>query len=168
MVLCQSLYCVQESFLSRHLEEVSCMRHSADSFVGPADGALPDITDGPAAQIREFIANEDHRLRRRYVKELNDSIIGNVGLPASHSCSGAEAAQYIDACINATEAILKARHSAYSPLRWLWYLRRTPDELFIATIRLRMVMTDCSPNVLHGCSTLQISALYRKHRFGFP
>ncbi|MPW04848.1 hypothetical protein GCT19_04150 [Paraburkholderia sp. CNPSo 3155] len=43
---------------------------------------------------------------------------------------GAEAAEYLEQFIAATQAHIQREHSGYGGVRWLWYLRRAPDDFF--------------------------------------
>jgi hypothetical protein len=43
---------------------------------------------------------------------------------------GLAAAKYLQRIVPLVQADILAQHSAYGPVRWLWYLRRSPDGLF--------------------------------------
>jgi hypothetical protein len=50
--------------------------------------------------------------------------------PPQPTLVGLEAANYLQQVVPLVQADVLAQHRAYGPVRWLWYLRRSPDSLF--------------------------------------
>ena len=100
--------------------------------VGPPDPALPTIIEGGAAQIAKLIEGEDSdRFVGRCIQELNETVVGAVGEAPDATIDPRDASIYLDSSIEAAAEVIRARCAAYAPLRWLWYLRRTPRHLFV-------------------------------------
>ncbi|MBB5502772.1 hypothetical protein [Paraburkholderia sp. MM5384-R2] len=56
--------------------------------------------------------------------------IFNENRPLQAELVGAEAAEYLQQFIAATQEHIERAHSGYGGVRWLWYLRRAPDDFF--------------------------------------
>lgn len=50
--------------------------------------------------------------------------------PSQPTLVGLEAANYLQQVVPLVQADILAQHRAYGAVRWLWYLRRSPDSLF--------------------------------------
>ena len=50
--------------------------------------------------------------------------------PSQPTLDGVEAANYLQQVVPLVQADVLGEHRAYGPVRWLWYLRRSPDSLF--------------------------------------
>lgn len=103
---------------------------SAEFVFGPPDENLPEARDEDADRLDRLLRSDWHPDVGRGIRELDDDIGKQVPRLSGNRIGSLEASQYLAACIAATEAQLKERHRRYSPLRWLWYLRRAPNDLF--------------------------------------
>lgn len=92
---------------------------------------IPTVIDPAAQKIRELLSPLDETIRLGGEALLNLSNLVRTKLPPpSELLEGAEAAEYLRALISMTEEEIVRKHDAYGFIRWLWYLRRTPNELF--------------------------------------
>lgn len=86
--------------------------------------------DEKARQLEALIKAELRTTRPiRYVAELLDRAHGGAQRPAE-GLAGPAAAAYLNGLIEAIAKELRADARGYSAARWLWYLRRLPDEIF--------------------------------------
>lgn len=91
---------------------------------------IPVAIDPAVQEIRELIkSHETIRLGGEALLDLSN-IVRTKLPPPGELLEGAEAADYLHALISITEDAIVREHDAYGSVRWLWYLRRTPNELF--------------------------------------
>jgi len=50
--------------------------------------------------------------------------------PAQRELAGADAAEYLKQIVPLVQTDILEQHKSYGPIRWIWYLRRAPAELF--------------------------------------
>jgi hypothetical protein len=89
------------------------------------------VTDDASGKFEQFAANENEwrSLNNRYTDELIDRACAKVVIPG-RTLHGAAAAEYLTVLIAAVATIAIDGVHAYSPVRWLWYLRRLPNRIF--------------------------------------
>lgn len=90
----------------------------------------PTLIDQAALKFREFGASIDWAALAEASARETASRVYASRPPPKRTLIGEEAADYLQSLIVLTELDILERHSAYGSVRWLWYLRRTPDELF--------------------------------------
>lgn len=94
------------------------------------DPATAFFLDSTLHQLHDHVNAEDWlRLGLQSAQESAERINRIVPPPAA-KLEGKDAANYIEVLMPALQKDILARHGAYSSVRWLWYLRRTPNELF--------------------------------------
>src|SRR5688500_13518816 len=107
--------------------------------MGPSDVGSFNYIDGPEQDISgvltpDFFTRAQRRVRRSLDEQLRRAVLRRFA-PASSNLSPQEAALILRACASHVEQHLDALASGYSPLRWLWMLRRTPIHVFSGEVR---------------------------------
>lgn len=100
-----------------------------------AEESLPFAFDRSTLRFREYLAKGRYdRFVDARGSELASLVVNRIGSP-SDNLQGEVAAEYLTKFIDAVTAAMIQQHSAYGRVRWLWYLRRFPGELFAGAFR---------------------------------
>lgn len=90
----------------------------------------PLVIDPAAHQLQMLAASTDWvTLAVRSAHETAARVYATCP-PSQPTLVGLEAANYLQQIVPLVQADVLAQHRAYGPVRWLWYLRRSPDSLF--------------------------------------
>lgn len=91
----------------------------------------PPLVIDPAARQLQVLAASTDWLRLAALS-AHDTAARVYALcpPPQPTLIGLEAANYLRQVVPLVQADVLAQHRAYGPVRWLWYLRRSPDGLF--------------------------------------
>ncbi|RYF30488.1 MAG: hypothetical protein EOO23_05035 [Comamonadaceae bacterium] len=93
----------------------------------------PVVIDPAVHQLQELATSTDWRtLAARSAHETAARVFAACP-PPQPTLVGLEAANYLQQVVPQVQADILAQHCAYGPVRWLWYLRRSPDSLFEGT-----------------------------------
>lgn len=90
----------------------------------------PLFLDTTFYEFQECIYSEDWSQLRQQSAEEAAKRIYKIITPTARILENKDAADYLEALVAALQEDILVRHRAYGSVRWLWYLRRTPDELF--------------------------------------
>jgi hypothetical protein len=88
------------------------------------------VYDAATLRFAQFFQQTDWR---RLVEQHADEIACRARqrvTPTGGLLEGEIAAEYLEQLIDAVTAEILKHHDAYGSVRWLWYLRRLPDDLF--------------------------------------
>lgn len=91
------------------------------------------INDSWMDQIASLVTDLNADIQRRAgVLEIDEclKVLRKRRYPDRTKISGEEAFEYLQACASEIYALLKHHATSYSQHKWLWYLRRIPDEVF--------------------------------------
>jgi hypothetical protein len=90
--------------------------------------------DRDAEMIASGITLSVRNAATRYVRETLQPIVDRearvLGLAAAAELRGEEASQVLSECIRCVTQELRKWADGYTPMRWLWMLRRLPHEIF--------------------------------------
>ena len=90
----------------------------------------PRVIDAATQKFQELTASTDWlRLAHQAAHETASRVYATCP-PPQHTLAGIDAANYLQAIIPLTQADILEQHNYYGPVRWIWYLRRAPDNLF--------------------------------------
>lgn len=87
------------------------------------------VVDSGTEQLKTFASETDwSKLVYGAARETSKSIIRQ-NKPPAITLDGVAASNYLEMIIPAVEKTILSEHAAYGDFRWLWYLRRIPEEL---------------------------------------
>ncbi|MDP3583528.1 MAG: hypothetical protein Q8R61_00235 [Thiobacillus sp.] len=90
----------------------------------------PLVIDAAAQKLQELAISTDWlTLSARSAIETASRVYARCP-PQQRKLAGIDAANYLQAVIPQIQADVLEQHGSYGPVRWLWYLRRTPNSLF--------------------------------------
>lgn len=90
----------------------------------------PRVIDSATTRMREFASSVNwRRIALESALGLLDEIRSKVSA-VTGELQGEYAADYLATLVPLAERAILDHHRAYGSVRWLWYLRRAPDELF--------------------------------------
>jgi hypothetical protein len=93
------------------------------------------VTDLGTERLKKLASNNNwQKIAKTAALETISEIVAS-NKPDSNVLQGVAASEYLEKIIPSVEAAILSRHSAYSDLRWLWYLRRIPRELLTGSLR---------------------------------
>jgi len=96
----------------------------------PNRDSLPLSVDEPTRRLAQYALENNYRhLAQSRAEEVAERARKRVPPPAN-ILEGRLAADYLAKLISTLTGDVLDSHRAYGSIRWLWYLRRVPDDLF--------------------------------------
>jgi hypothetical protein len=93
------------------------------------------VTDLGTERLKKLASNNNwQKIAKSAALETISEIVAS-NKPDSNVLQGVVASEYLEKIIPSVEAAILSCHSAYSDLRWLWYLRRILRELLTGSLR---------------------------------
>ena len=97
--------------------------------------SLPQVRDIATFRFAQFVSQPDWpRLAKQHGEEIARRARRRV-TPSGALLEKESAAEYVEQLIDAVSRDILDHHDAYGSVRWLWYLRRLPNELFSGEYR---------------------------------
>jgi hypothetical protein len=114
--------------------------------------------DGPTKKIASCLKEPILFNATRYMQQEIQPVIDQIAF--ENNCnekelSAIESTEILEKCINSVTDALKKFADGYTPMRWLWMLRRLPDDIFKGSLTTTSTYDTLLAEVLSGQSQCQ-------------